>query len=211
MSWARLLLLCAAALVHGSATAGPGPYDSQVAGQLASLSATGPAERCAAAAALGFLRAPAAAPALASALRDPAAPVRRNAALALGWCGSRAQIDALLDALADDDWTVRQAAWVALTNLTGMEFPFDALAAPDARQMQADVWRSWWRKVPADRPPPEVLELVVVGPGALNLAGGCAVTASSVALIRCSRSRSIARLSRKMLDNACPAICAGDG
>jgi hypothetical protein len=32
------------------------------------------------------------------------------------------------------NWTVRQAAWVALTNLTGMEFPFDALAQRDVRQ-----------------------------------------------------------------------------
>jgi len=149
------------------------PYDQQVAEQTAKLAAPKSEHRAAAASALGFLRAYAGADALAKALRDESAVVRRNAALSLGWCGGRAHVKALLDALDDEDWTVRQSAWVALTNITGMEFPFDAFK-PDPQP-----WRAWWATVPADRPPREVLALIHAEAESHNLAAGCAVTASS--------------------------------
>ena len=75
---------------------------------------------------------------------------------------------ALLDALDDEDWTVRQSAWVALTNITGMEFK------PDSK-----VWRAWWATVPADRPPREVIELIRAAGDSRNLASGCGVAATT--------------------------------
>ncbi len=178
MSQNRTLILVGVLwlLVHGLQTvrAGAGPYDRQVAAQQVRLAGPLPEQRANAAAALGFLRAYQAAEALAQALRDEAPAVRRQAALSLGWCGGRAQVPALLGALDDADWTVRQSAWVALTNLTGMEFPFDAFK-PDPQP-----WRTWWATVPADRPPREVLALIDVTAARLNIAAGCAVTATSV-------------------------------
>ena len=47
--------------------------------------------------------------------------------MALAWCGGREAVAPLLVALDDRDWVTRQAAHVALTNLTGMEKPFDAV------------------------------------------------------------------------------------
>ncbi|HUT78884.1 MAG TPA: HEAT repeat domain-containing protein, partial [Polyangia bacterium] len=132
--------------------------------------------RAAAAEALGFLRAYAAEQALLDRLGDPSTDCRRQVAMALAWCGSRKAVPPLLAALDDDDWFVRQAAQVSLTNLTGMEFPFNAHAPPPQRAARAKVWRDWWATVPGDRPPEEVLELLV---GPKNLATGRSATAST--------------------------------
>ncbi|MBL7134201.1 MAG: HEAT repeat domain-containing protein, partial [Phycisphaerae bacterium] len=157
-----------------------GPYARQVAEQTAALKSSSPHVRGGAAESLGYLRAWAAAGALADALADPSPVVRREAAMSLGWCGGRSAVKPLLAALDDKDWTVRQAACVALTNLTGMEFPFDALAEPSARQAQARKWRHWWAKAPADRPPKDVLALLgIAARPADNLALGCKVSVSS--------------------------------
>lgn len=153
------------------------PYDRQVAEQMALLISEIPSERSGAAEALGFLRAHDAGDALAIRLTDNTAAVRRDAAMSLGWCGGRGHVAPLLDALDDADWSTRQAAWVALTNLTGMEFPFDALADDKARNQQAKTWRQWWRNVPRDRPPSDVLDLL--GASDVDFAAGCPVTASS--------------------------------
>lgn len=155
------------------------PFEQHASRLCAELRDPSPGRRARAAEGLGFLRAYDAAPALARALDDDAAPVRRAAALSLGWCGGRAQVQSLLARLDDEDWTVRQSAWVALTNLTGMEWPFDALAVPGIRNAQVAKWRAWWATVPADRPPREVLELVADAPVQRDLARGCAVTAST--------------------------------
>jgi len=96
--------------------------------------------------------------------------------MALAWCGGRASVEPLLNALNDDDWVVRQAAHVALSNLTGMEFAFDATASASARAEQIRTWRKWWASVPAERPAQEVLALLE---GGKNLAGGRRVTAST--------------------------------
>jgi len=137
------------------------PYNRQVRENLTALRSTSPAVRGRAAEALGFLRAYAAEPALAERLRGDRSPeVRRNAALALAWCGGRTAVPPLLTALDDRDWLVAQAAHVALTNLTGMEFPFDAAAPAPNRAAQAKAWRDWWAAVPPDRPPDDVLELL---------------------------------------------------
>ena len=158
-----------------------GPHARQVAEQTAALKSSSPRVRGGAAEALGYLRAWAAADALADALADSSPVVRREAAMSLGWCGGRSAVKPLLAALDDKDWTVRQAAWVALTNLTGMEFPFDALAKPPARQAQARKWRDWWAKVPDDHPPKDVMALLGVAARRTgNLALGCKVSLSSV-------------------------------
>ncbi|MCD6393591.1 MAG: HEAT repeat domain-containing protein, partial [Planctomycetes bacterium] len=158
------------------------PYDRQVSDQLLKLGSPSLSVCAGAAEALGFMRAHGAADELAKAVDDPSASVRRQAAMALAWCGGRREIPALLTALDDADWVVAQAAGAALGNLTGMEFPFDALAEEHLRKAQADVWRRWWAGVPADGVPKDVLDLLK---GArlinkANLAHGCDVTVSSI-------------------------------
>ena len=161
------LCLAGAADRNGHASAAeplidPGrcPYQCQVDEQLTKLSATAPQVRAGAAEALGFLRATHAEPALVALLRDSQCEVRRQAALALAWCGGRAAIPPLLRALDDRDWLTRQGAHVALVNLTGMEFPFDSAASSELREQQSDVWQQWWRRVPRDGMPLEILALL---------------------------------------------------
>ncbi len=174
LRFATLLIAGAAICLPAAATGNP--FDRQVAEHIAALHSADPAERADAAEALGFLRAYTAEPALLEALSDETAEVRRRAALALAWCGGRPSIVPLLDALADEDWTVRQSAHVALTNLTGMEIPFESTASPDPRASQARAWREWWAAVPADRPPKEVLDLVATAGGRGGAAGASAST-----------------------------------
>jgi len=160
----RSILTTLVLLLGGGSTAiadGPaGPYDAQVAENVGKLRDDSPVVRAAAAEALGFLRAYSAEEALLGQLDDGSAEVRRQVAMALAWCGGRHAVPPLLAALDDDDSIVRQAAHVSLTNLTGMEFPFNALALPSQRRMRVRQWRQWWTTVPADRPPAEVLALL---------------------------------------------------
>ncbi|MFA7003901.1 MAG: HEAT repeat domain-containing protein [Verrucomicrobiia bacterium] len=156
-------VLTAMVAVGAATVGGPSsssPYDRQVAEHVAKLNDASPHVRLRAAESLGFLRAYRAEAALVARLKDDAAEVRRQAAMSLSWCGGRAVVAPLLEKLDDIDWLTRQAAHVALTNLTGMEFPFNALAPDAERQRQAQAWRDWWKKVPADQPPPEVLALL---------------------------------------------------
>jgi HEAT repeat protein len=136
------------------------PYDRQVAEQIRKLQSGSDKVRAGAAEALGYLRAYGAADVLGRALADDSAIVRREAALSFGWCGGRTAVEPLLNALEDRDWVVRQAGWVALTNITGMEWPFDALAKASTRDNQLKRWRKWWAAVPAGVPPPDVIELL---------------------------------------------------
>ena len=174
---ALLIILLAITLTALAADTTPCPYDRQVGEQVALLESGSAPERSGAAQALGFLRAHDAADALVVTLGDATPAVRREVAMSLGWCGGRDHVAPLLAALDDADWSTRQAAWVALTNLTAMEWPFDALADDKARNQQAKTWRQWWRNVPRDRPPNEVLDLL--GSDSTDLAAGCPVTASS--------------------------------
>ncbi|MDP6637225.1 MAG: HEAT repeat domain-containing protein [Phycisphaerae bacterium] len=160
------------------------PYDRQIARQVDKLKAKSPHERSAAAEALGYLRAFSAAPALARAAGDEAPAVRREAVMSLGWCGGKKDVKVLLARLEDTDWTVRQAAWVALTNVSGREFEFDALARSDARAGQVKVWRAWWAKLPAGQALPSdkkpATDDKTEPTGDPNLALRAGVTASSV-------------------------------
>lgn len=150
------------------------PFDAQVDANLARLTSNAPAVEARAAESLGFLRAYRAEPALLAKLRSGSTDVARQAALALAWCGGRAAVPTLIEALGGADWFTRQAAHVALTNLTGMEFPFNALAPLAQRSNEARLWREWWATVPPDHPPKELLDLLG-GPRAL----GGSVTVSS--------------------------------
>lgn len=140
------------------------PYARQVAEKIAALEDSSAMARARAAESLGFLRAYDAEAALIERLDDESPSVRRAAAMALAWCGSRTAIRLLLDALEDIDWTTRQAAHVSLTNLTGMEFPFDAAADVRKRHAMTMVWRNWWARVRPDETPAEIRELLVNGP-----------------------------------------------
>lgn len=134
-------------------------------------------QRVSAAENLGFLRAYSAAESLVQLLQDESVEARRAAAVSLAWCGGRNQVDALLQALDDSDWSVRQGAWVSLTNLTGMEFPYEAHAKAATRAEQISAWRLWWQRASLEEIPAE-LNLQRYIPQ-LDLAAGCAVTASS--------------------------------
>jgi len=136
------------------------PFDRQVAEQVERLNSPSADVRAGAAEALAYLRAYAAADALAEAAGDRQATVRREAVMALGWCGGRDQVPLLLGALEDDDWVVRQAARAALANLTGMQWAFDALGTPQQRDQQAAAWRQWWQRTSQQFPPADVLALL---------------------------------------------------
>jgi hypothetical protein len=69
-------------------------------------------------------------------------------------------VKALLKTLDDSDWVVRQAAWVSLTNLTGMELPYDALAEDSERRRQVAVWRKWWKKASKKFPCADIIQLI---------------------------------------------------
>jgi HEAT repeat protein len=158
--------------------AGADPFSAQVAAKVALLGSPAAQDRARAAEALGFLRAYSAEESLLQSLRaDADASVRRAAALSLGVCGGRGAVPGLLAALNDPDFATAQGACVALSNITGMVFPFDATASAEARAAQVKVWRDWWATVPAEDAPPEVLQLLK---GGKNLARGCPVTASTV-------------------------------
>ncbi|MCP4787529.1 MAG: hypothetical protein GY878_28705 [Fuerstiella sp.] len=136
------------------------PYASQIAVQVQRLQSDSAQQRAGAAEALGFLRTTEGQTVLIDRLRDSSPLVRREAAMALAWCGDRIAVSPLLAALSDEDWVTRQAAHVSLTNLTGMEFPFDSMAMPGRRAEQAKVWSDWWAAVPTDRPPAALLAMV---------------------------------------------------
>ncbi len=125
-----------------------GPYEAQIKDKCALLRNASPQVRAGACEALGFLRAYQAEDSLIECLRDPDMAVRRQAVLALAWCGGRNSVAPLLKALRCEDRQTRQAAHVALSNLTGMEFPFDALASEAVQKAQVQQWKSWWRCVP---------------------------------------------------------------
>lgn len=146
--------------LHSTVVEQLSPYEWQVRDQVRKLNDPAPSVRAAAAESLGYLRAYPASSALAEALADKMPEVRREAALALAWCGGKREVESLVRALDDNDWSVRQSATVALNNLTGMEFPFDALADAQTRQKQAAQWRGWWAGASKEIIPADVFALL---------------------------------------------------
>jgi len=143
---------------------------------MATLNSASEHARAGAAEALGFLRAYSAEKSLIERLGDSSPAVRRQAAMALGWCGSRNAVGPLLDALDDADAITRQGAYVALTNLTGTELPYEAMATGSQRAAQVRTWRNWWATVRSGRVPEEALQLLK---GFRHRPIGGSVTASS--------------------------------
>ncbi len=143
---------------HGNVSATP--YDAQALAHSRALGHADAATRARAAEALGFLRYYAAESALIETLTDASPEARRAAALSLAACGGRASLIPLSTALGDADWTVAQAAWTALTNLTGMETPFDALIEADERQRQLAWWRRWIDALPENDLPEACYALI---------------------------------------------------
>ncbi|MHC4110439.1 MAG: HEAT repeat domain-containing protein [Planctomycetota bacterium] len=173
------------------------PYDRQVGEMIERLKSPHADVRAGAAEALGFMRAYTTADLLVKALGDDSSIVRRQAVMSLAWCGGRPHVGALIGSLDDEDWTVRQAAWVSLTNLTGMEFGFDGLAKASVRSEQIKLWRRWWSKVPDGIIPNDVAalvrstdrEAVLRGLRALGSLGGEGATEMIIEVIAPHRSR----------------------
>lgn len=208
----RFVVLTLLAAGVGLCSAGPAfladdlrmnPYDRQITEQLTRLESPDENVRAGAAESLGFMRACAAASALAQTLTHDTVKVRRQAALALAWCGSQPQVNALLGALDDEDWVVRQTAWVSLTNLTGMEMPFDAQAAPALRRAQADQWRRWWQAIAPETVPSDIttclnstdLKARLRAVRALGALGGTGASRAAIKVIAPYREADYQRLS----------------
>jgi len=139
---------------------GINPYDKQINNLHMELKSSQAPVRAGAAESLGYLRSYRSGDFLAQALDDPGVAVRRQAAMSLAWCGGRNHIDKLIQAMQDKDWMVRQGAWVSLTNLTGMKFPFDAIADDHEQQRQVRMWRQWWDNVPQNDAPRDIYKLI---------------------------------------------------
>ncbi len=155
-----MVVVCLVFCGSGIAAQQTGPYGQQVAKQIAKLNSTDEHMRAGAAEALGFLRAYSAEKPLIERLNDGFPSVRRQAAMALGWCGSRDAVGPLLDSLDDADTMTRQGAYVSVTNLTGMEFPYDSMAPESRRAVQIRKWRRWWAGVRQGHVPEEILKLI---------------------------------------------------
>ncbi len=172
-----LLLVCLASCSPGiAARQVTGPYTLQMIEQMTRFNSASEHTRAGAAEALGFLRAYATEKVLIGRLSDSSPTVRRQVAMSLGWCGSRNAVGPLLDVLDDTDAMTRQGAYVALTNLTGMELPFDTMAPISQRTAQISAWRGWWATVKPGSVPQEALQLIE---GFSLRPSGGSVTASS--------------------------------
>lgn len=93
---------------------------------------------------LAIFRDPAGAPELAQCLEKGGRELRVAAAMALATCGTRESVPALLGALADPDPLVAQAANIALENITGRAWRFDAFVDAPEREAQVKGWRDWF-------------------------------------------------------------------
>ena len=175
--FALVLKLAAISALSQTVASEPTLHDATVARFVAQLSSQDAAVRTAAAENLGFLRAYAAAEALTALLSDDLSACRRAAVTSLAWCGGKDEVDDILKTLNDSDWSVRQAAWVALTNITGQEFPFDSHETPTVRKAQVSTWEQWWKKAEQQKLPAS-LDLKGVATQT-DLAANCPVTASS--------------------------------
>lgn len=140
---------------HGVATDPRSTGLEEVTALVRQLQEADPGRRISSAQRLALFREPAAAGALALALKGDNRELRVAAAMALATCGTRASAPPLLDALEDPDPLVGQAAALALENLTGHRPEFDAFASPGSRRQQAQTVRNWltgttWEEIERD-------------------------------------------------------------
>ena len=83
-------------------------------------------------------------------LRDEDLVVRMSVARALAALGNPLATPALIDALEDPEPPVREAAVVALRELTGRSFRFDPVASEADRARKVDAWRRWWERTASE-------------------------------------------------------------
>jgi HEAT repeat protein len=128
--------------------AGIDRHGDEVAALTRQLQGDDEAFRISAAQRLAVFRDRSAAAALAQSLGSALREGRVAAAVSLAACGTRESVAPLLAALDDADPLVRQAAVMALENLTGHTEPFAAFATAEEREAQAEPWRTWFRRTP---------------------------------------------------------------
>jgi HEAT repeat protein len=116
------------------------PYTRHVQQTLQQAESADPETRRVAYHNLGLLRSTSAGETLAKGVTDAAPHNRSAAAASLGLCGNKAHVNTLLQALRDQDLWVRQAAHIALENLTGQTAPFHAPASPGSPESKLESW-----------------------------------------------------------------------
>lgn len=136
------------------------PYQFQVAEKVRAFKSPNEKTRVAALESFGYLRDFSSADQLLPALKDSSPLVRREAVMALGWCGNRKHLNQLLGLLSDEDWTVSQAASIALTNITGMNFPFNAMGSTTKKKVQIKIWKEWVGHLKRGQIPQDCLDLL---------------------------------------------------
>jgi HEAT repeat protein len=116
------------------------PYTRHVRQTLQQAESADPETRRVAYHNLGLLRSTSAGDTLAKGVTDASPHNRSAAAASLGLCGNRHHLDTLLRALHDPDIWVRQAAHIALENLTGQTALFHAPASPGTPESKRESW-----------------------------------------------------------------------
>jgi len=79
-------------------------------------------------------------------LSDPDLVVRMGVARALADLGNPMAVPALIGALEDPEPPVREAAVVALRQLTGRSFRYDPAASESDRARKVESWQRWWER-----------------------------------------------------------------
>ena len=72
--------------------------------------------------------------------------VRMATARMLEDLDARSAVPALIDALDDSQSAVREAAMVALRQITGKDFRFEPVDTDAERAKKVKAWRAWWKK-----------------------------------------------------------------
>ena len=72
--------------------------------------------------------------------------VRMATARMLEDLDARSAVPALIDALDDSQSAVREAAMVALRQITGKDFRFEPVDTDAGRAKKVKAWRDWWKK-----------------------------------------------------------------
>lgn len=116
------------------------PYTRHVRQTLQQAQSADSETRCVAYQNLGLLRSWTTADTLAKGMSDVSPRLRSAAAASLGLCGNKSHVDILVRALNDQDFWVRQAASVALENMTGETASFNASATPGTPASRIDSW-----------------------------------------------------------------------
>ncbi len=136
------------------------PYQKNIKIEIERLDSDDAAIRAVALERLAYLRAYSETVYVRNMLTDPSENVRKEAVIMLGWCGGQVDIAAVFSLLNDDSWVVRQAAAYALENLTGMLFPFNALADKEIQVEQQKEWQVWCENISQNEVPYDVVELL---------------------------------------------------